>query len=463
LIEQRARLRQESKADVTSRLIERLESYKRQCPKCAKHFYHTNIFVLPWVSRCPIHQCTITSICPICKQPWPDITEMAGRECPGCGRPRFNEIKTSIWSDIKDQNYQPIANIYELFEHDIDLFHLVTVDHFTSERAHKHTIGTNTQWCKPIPVLSPQYPSFQVRCYNLLSHKLLKEINIPTFPVHYKSWRLFFDKELEKTIEAIKQQSWTDEIEAFTYKTRKQSINSLFKILVYIVNWIHQHASKKHTIYISSYRYLPTHYFTGAPDPCPYCMALSLWFFNAVANIYGNQTTLKINNYPFCIENGLNYFHRASTPFVYTNNTYYKLEESFVSWFYRRGLLISFLAILRFSFDFITQINNYRKSDKDYFLIPNRDDIFSDQYCQTKLSNNRLYFYFENENPLSSYQPRPTPKIDNICRKFIAYLANHKIDRNIDIGAISSSRLKYVEFSLLIHNFRKYILNLYNG
>ena len=67
--------------------------YKRQCPKCAKEMYHTNIYNYSWLSRCPIHHCKLTYQCGICNQQWPTIQTVAKRDCPGCGLIPVNLLK----------------------------------------------------------------------------------------------------------------------------------------------------------------------------------------------------------------------------------------------------------------------------------------------------------------------------------------------------------------------------------
>jgi hypothetical protein len=56
----------------------------RNCPVCAAQCYHTVLYQYPWEKRCPTHQHEIVTVCPSCKQPWPQPSELLKRNCPCC-------------------------------------------------------------------------------------------------------------------------------------------------------------------------------------------------------------------------------------------------------------------------------------------------------------------------------------------------------------------------------------------
>jgi len=93
-------------------------SYRRQCPQCAQQLYHSDIYILPWLSRCPLHHCEFTKTCPLCSRSWPDRQDMAKRECTGCGRYCLDKPGKTLLSDIRKQDFQSIADIYDFISYE---------------------------------------------------------------------------------------------------------------------------------------------------------------------------------------------------------------------------------------------------------------------------------------------------------------------------------------------------------
>ncbi|WP_193909396.1 hypothetical protein [Cellvibrio polysaccharolyticus] len=57
----------------------------RNCPNCAKEGYHSAIFEWRWLANCPIHRMPLSDTCPACLKPWPNMIELARRNCKVCG------------------------------------------------------------------------------------------------------------------------------------------------------------------------------------------------------------------------------------------------------------------------------------------------------------------------------------------------------------------------------------------
>lgn len=57
----------------------------RHCPDCAASGYHTDLYRLPWLTECPIHQKKLVDQCPECDKDWPAWDEIGKRKCPACG------------------------------------------------------------------------------------------------------------------------------------------------------------------------------------------------------------------------------------------------------------------------------------------------------------------------------------------------------------------------------------------
>ena len=103
---------------------------KRCCNKCASVGYHCELFDMPWLIKCPIHNENLTEVCNNCNQSWPTASEMISRNCRTCG------VKITIKELLKatlnnsDDGYQLIANAqllvhqgYRQFSSDFSLYY----------------------------------------------------------------------------------------------------------------------------------------------------------------------------------------------------------------------------------------------------------------------------------------------------------------------------------------------------
>jgi hypothetical protein len=72
----------------------------------------SDLFLLPWIKHCPIHQCELTAVCPECKNPWPNITSINSRSCSCCGRLSLKQIQ--YVNEIDNTKYRTITEIYKI-------------------------------------------------------------------------------------------------------------------------------------------------------------------------------------------------------------------------------------------------------------------------------------------------------------------------------------------------------------
>ncbi|MBL1320727.1 MAG: hypothetical protein COA63_006650 [Methylophaga sp.] len=95
---------------------------KRCCNKCASVGYHCDLFDMPWIRKCPIHNENLTERCNRCNQLWPTASELRLNKCPTCG------VKISIQDLLKtttnntDNGYQLIINAQLLVSQGYRLF-----------------------------------------------------------------------------------------------------------------------------------------------------------------------------------------------------------------------------------------------------------------------------------------------------------------------------------------------------
>jgi len=430
------------------------EAYRRQCPVRAQHLYHTNIYDLPWISLCPIHHCAFTTICPTCEQPWPDKKALATRDCPNCGRLSFSQLIEFALPSMQNVDYRPIADIYEFINHDSD-DDLRLVNY---ERNGNVNIFSEVWW-NMLSIYSPLFPSCQAHRHPTFSTAKLKPLHIRLRPMHHKSTPMLpFDKQNSEPINPSPDTCCLD-----INKTTQRLLKPDFKVMQYIVSWISRQTPCRHQIHIADYRHLVTKDFFDRPDPCPYCLALSLWFFDTASKKYSQFYVDSINIYPFCWEAGFNNFYNISEPYLtHDFRDRFILNKNFTIWFYRRGLEISFVDILRFTFDLLRRIQGYRRNDQpsnfnSFYHYP-RD--FLDRQCSTSVIDSRFFFYYENEHPLESYVPPKFSKLDTQCRNYYRYLSEcHDKVARFDY-AIPTSEFTYDTFLSLHQEFRMLLKHL---
>lgn len=391
------------------------ESYHTQCPQCAKELYHTDIFTFPWLERCPIHHCDLTTHCPACQLPWPDIKEISKRDCPNCGRTSLDQILKSVLATRKKGNYAIIADIYHLLDDKaFNHFHILD-EIYPLERFYNY-------WWIDVPLSASQYPSFKAQTSASISDQKLHALNIKLHNIHCKQSKIIplskGEEELNQVLRDLPVNGFC-EIQNDIIKSSAKQLAIDFAVMRNIVSWIARHTPSKHQIHVTSYRDMDMERLLKAPDPCPYCLALSLWFFHIASLHYGPNTTETIDSYPFFSNIGFDRFLHVCEPYFWVEDRHFRSDPEFASWFYQRGVILSFVDILRFAFDLLRQLHLYKSSDKRYLQAsPYKGRIFSDQYYLADLNEEHLSFYYENEDPLDAYQPENIPNIDNLCRKY---------------------------------------------
>lgn len=58
---------------------------QRNCPVCVAGLFHSPLYDLPWLKRCPLHGETLTATCPACHHAWPTLNDLWTRQCVVCG------------------------------------------------------------------------------------------------------------------------------------------------------------------------------------------------------------------------------------------------------------------------------------------------------------------------------------------------------------------------------------------
>ncbi len=92
----------------------------KNCSECARLLFHSNLFDLPWMDKCPVHRTELLSTCPNCTGTWPTIERVHLSECPVCGLAYDFGVSTlsgddlAVFADIEERYLGPVSNTYYL-------------------------------------------------------------------------------------------------------------------------------------------------------------------------------------------------------------------------------------------------------------------------------------------------------------------------------------------------------------
>ncbi len=217
------------------------------CPKCAEIGFHTDVFRLEWIKRCPIHGEPLSSLCPLCKKTWPNWLELLTRECACCGR----NIKPIKYRENANSNFtSPVCEILEFISYN-NYFDSVLVSSYTGNFENRRNIGFK----------GIRFPSFQRLIYPQPIDFLLQKSGV----------KLFSAKSIYKSHSISKR--WNSV--APTYDL----IQSRYRAIRRIDDGIKKAISEKHTLKLYDLPTMSSSDLSAHPRPCVYCLAFSLWFY----------------------------------------------------------------------------------------------------------------------------------------------------------------------------------------
>lgn len=82
----------------------------RYCPECMRHGYHSPIYQVDLIERCPLHDCMLNDMCPHCGKPTPyfELTPKLLKNpmgCIWCGT-HWVDAGSALWSETQDFHAQ---------------------------------------------------------------------------------------------------------------------------------------------------------------------------------------------------------------------------------------------------------------------------------------------------------------------------------------------------------------------
>ena len=414
-------------------------SYSRQCPVCARHLYHTDLFKLPWLSHCPIHHCALTEICPTCQRPWPSLQDLSDRNCPTCGRPSFSALPL----DGGTFDLRPLEALLSFIAKDEPRMSIEPAGYAIDDDTWSEYVPSGPLWWRKIGLYSELYPSVQAHRKPMFSQDQLDALHIVRTPVRCMSVKL---KRSKPHL-------------AFS-RAQLRSRRNQFEVLKRILAWLCQHGHE-HPVWVSTdhYRYVMNFQTTGTglPDCCPYCLALSVWFFGLANKTYYKQYALFLDGRDYllngCVPDILySCFPRLK---IWGGRTYC-VDTGFSDWLYRRGLELSFVELLESSFEFARRwgyVNRHGTLRGFEDAEPEWGWWIEYWYSLARVDE-QLEFFYVNEHPLEHYEPTPLPCLIDQCEAFHDYYVLHDCNLSPDRRyALNPKRFTYHNFMKMYEKF----------
>jgi hypothetical protein len=175
-----------------------------------------------------------------------------------------------------------------------------------------------------------------------------------------------------------------------------------FTVMRRIVTWIARQ-QPKHLLHVSSYS--SPSIIHSAHKPCPYCLALSIWFFHTAQSYYptlarGYVESFTTTPVPLVL-------WESFEPCVLLGSDWFVPGRRFASWFRQRGLELLFLSILEFVFDWYARWASYLATGdfRAAFAGVSGATDFADRLCSASVADHGLTFYYAREHPLQAYRP----------------------------------------------------------
>jgi hypothetical protein len=407
------------------------------------------VYRLPWLSHCPIHHCALTPDCPVCTRPWPVGIELARRDCTGCGPVPLERLGNLL--AVEDTRV-----IGELF----DFSTRTDPPHSLVGGSARLPVELLAPWWQEITTESPLFASAQAHRKPSLTETELTERHIVRPAIQHRSTALI----VGATGAPFSGDGSFDPFDLELTRRTRRYRRRHFRAWQSIVSWIADQTAG-HRLHITNYRNRRPADFLSGPDPCPYCMALSLWFFHTAAQRYGPYYARRIDVYPFYQHGERGGFFDTFEPLVrMADGTLLLPEQAFSDWFVQQELVLLYRYVLETISEWCEQLIQYRDSrEMSVFRRLSSDPFRSACWYTTALGNNELTFYYEHEQPLDAFDGPRFPRIKSRCRAYHRHAASN--DRPVAVPfdhVLDPADPGYSEYLDLHDRFHAFLLESFD-
>jgi hypothetical protein len=386
---------------------------KKQCSTCSQGMYHSTLYDVSWVVKCPLHNLPLTSTCPGCKLPWPRLNEMKDRKCPICSLPNISGINKNLLLPSDDTYYSPIERLTYLI-------------HGAANESHPRLYCMEKG--KEYLNMMPRYEK-NSNCFPYIRMYENDKINtrfLTSIPIEFTKTSHKITSQRDIIPDHGGRRCKWSEIRGYSSLYNEDELKWMLNMDRYalnvILNWAFQVTGKQHEIKIMSYRFLTNKDFSKLPPLCPLCLATSLWFLKIAVSKYDVIHRIRFNNYPFIEHAGFSVGNAQYEPVAQINDNWYALEERFRRWFYLHRLVIDFREIFNFA---IWYKNNISKLRGDYLQLNGKQYLVNtpDTYKYYLVKDDRhILVFYNNSNPLSLIPFDDIHFPNNTCTHFCNHL-----------------------------------------
>lgn len=382
-------------------------TYQRQCPVCAQLLYHTDIYALPWLPRCPIHGCELTTTCPTCQESWPSLRDAGARDCPTCGRfdhaARLAAWDAALTSAVERQ----IGPLVALCTDTSPLGPGSLIDDL------EQTWGRyGAGWWVNVPLEAPCFPSVAVHSGRQDDTQMLAHLGVAVGPMERLVSALRSDGDVVPAAWAAGPESSVD------WRRDKRMVDH--HVLAAIVAWIDRWTPASHQAHTSNYQDRGLTDLTAQPGFCPFCLALSLWVMQVAEQQLGPLCARGNNSFPLFAETGYRGPLEIGAPIaVRHNHQVARLDPSLGLALYRRGLEVAFVDLLRFAFA-VAAHGPYVPGDANPLTTAGPDSATArkERWLTLVPMGDELVVLHEPGSVLDRYRPPTTPRPGTRCAAY---------------------------------------------
>lgn len=368
------------------------DSLKRTCPECALYNYHTPIFHIPWIIKCPIHEELLTTRCPDCLTSWKIGLSAKRSKCERCGLYTSFLEKVNQRQVVKDSAYSPFLKLDYFLNNPAVVAKLVggfSTENFSRDEQQYFHAEYPSIAVKLQPKLKPILDSFGVRTVSVtkFSYRITKAFTLEEYD-GYPGEPLYFDEYFYRNTPGIKPNRGSMKLlPSYLIRIRKKAVDTICREVRSHFNlnyWPNICYSKTRGYFKSS---------------CPYSIALSFWYYYLLCSptkLHYYFTPIKN---PMYGPNARVFFPDPVMPvrFVLIKNDAYELSKAAQEKIYLNDLLQLYKILYHYAKRFMEAANDFPSGSLEYKEVAKR--------CYINSSTGANLAAYSNNSTISIYIP----------------------------------------------------------
>lgn len=423
----------------------------KQCVACSQGMYHSTLYDLPWVIRCPLHNLPLVAKCPKCKLPWPRLDEMKNRKCSFCSLPAISEINTDQLLPCDKAYYDPVERLTYLVHSEA-----------SEPSPYLYCMERGKHYLKKMP-----YHDKYSSCFPYIRMYENCKVNaqfLASLPIEYTKAPHKITSRKDIAIDGQRDLSIWD-MRKGGFNAHEQSDQQWMLKLDYcalntVLKWTAQVVGRRHKVHIMSSRFLTHQDFARLPTLCPYCLAISLWFLKIAVSKYEVGYRIQFNNHPFMEYAGFNFGNTWNEPIVEMNSNWYTLGTRFRKWFYFHRLMVDFREIYHFVIWYQNSIKKYKDDIRQLYYKQYITDTPDPYKYYLADNNNRILVFYNSTSPLSLISLKKKAFAKNACIPFYNQLKKGVEPHTQIYFDPAGDHVTFSEFTVLHKKIEPYLYSM---